>query len=78
MIAGHDLPAVGGWEMIPFEIFRFDIAGSQSQAAALGVILIVLFAASLYIVQPHCRHQGGGIVWLNRANSHSPSGRNPA
>ena len=31
---------LGGWEMIPFGIFTFYIAGSQSQAAALGVILI--------------------------------------
>ena len=33
---------LGGWEMIPFGIFTFYIAGSQSQAAALGVILIVV------------------------------------
>jgi len=38
---------LGGWEMIPFGIFTFYIAGSQSQAAALGVILIVLCALSL-------------------------------
>jgi len=40
----------GGWEMIPFGIFTFYIAGSQSQAAALGVILIALCALSLFIV----------------------------
>ena len=28
---------LGGWEMIPFGIFTFYIAGSQSQAAALGI-----------------------------------------
>ena len=38
---------LGGWEMIPFGIFTFYIAGSQSQAAALGVILIVVCAVSL-------------------------------
>lgn len=52
---------LGGWEMIPFGIFTFYIAGSQSQAAALGVILIVLCAASLYIVNRIAGTRVGGL-----------------
>jgi iron(III) transport system permease protein len=52
---------LGGWEMIPFGIFTFYIAGSQSQAAALGVILIVLCAASLYLVNRIAGTRVGGL-----------------
>ena len=52
---------LGGWEMIPFGIFTFYIAGSQSQAAALGVILIVLCALSLYIVNRIAGTRVGGL-----------------
>jgi iron(III) transport system permease protein len=52
---------LGGWEMIPFGIFTFYIAGSQSQAAALGVILIVLCAASLYVVNRVAGTRVGGL-----------------
>ncbi len=45
----------GGWEMIPFGIFTFYIAGSQSQAAALGVILIAAVRAEPIHRQPHRR-----------------------
>jgi iron(III) transport system permease protein len=52
---------LGGWEMIPFGIFTFYIAGSQSQAAALGVILTVLCALSLWIVNRIAGTKVGGL-----------------
>ncbi len=52
---------LGGWEMIPFGIFTFYIAGSQSQAAALGVILIAVCAASLYVVNRIAGTRVGGL-----------------
>ncbi len=52
---------MGGKEMIPFGIFSFYIAGSQSQAAALGVILIVLCAVSLFIVNRIAGTRVGGL-----------------
>ena len=52
---------LGGWEMMPFGIFTFYIAGSQSQAAALGVILIALCAVSLYIVNRIAGTRVGGL-----------------
>jgi iron(III) transport system permease protein len=52
---------LGGWEMIPFGIFTFYIAGSQSQAAALGVILIALCAVSLWIVNRIAGTRVGGL-----------------
>ena len=52
---------LGGWEMIPFGIFTYYIAGSHSQAAALGVILFVLCAVSLWIVNRVAGTQVGGL-----------------
>jgi len=52
---------LGGWEMIPFGIFTFYIAGSQSQAAALGVILIVVCALSLWVVNRIAGTRVGGL-----------------
>ena len=52
---------LGGWEMIPYGIFTFYIAGSQSQAAALGVILIAVCAASLYVVNRIAGTRVGGL-----------------
>lgn len=52
---------LGGWEMIPFGIFTFYIAGSHSQAAALGVILIVACAICLYIVNRIAGTRVGGL-----------------
>jgi iron(III) transport system permease protein len=52
---------IGGYEMIPVGIFTFYIAGSQSQAAALGVILIVLCAISLWIVNRIAGTRVGGL-----------------
>ncbi len=51
----------GGNEMIPFGIFTFYIAGSQSQAAALGVILIVVCAVSLFAVNKIAGTRVGGL-----------------
>jgi iron(III) transport system permease protein len=51
----------GGNEMIPYGIFTFYIAGSQSQAAALGVILIVVCAVSLFIVNRIAGTRVGGL-----------------
>ena len=47
--------------MIPFGIFTFYIAGSQSHAAALGVILIAVCAASLYAVNKLAGTRVGGL-----------------
>jgi iron(III) transport system permease protein len=52
---------LGGWEMIPIGIFTYYIAGSHGQAAALGVILIVLCAVSLYIVNRVAGTRVGGL-----------------
>jgi len=52
---------LGGWEMIPFGIFTFYIAGSQSEAAALGVILIVVAAISLFAVNRIAGSRVGGL-----------------
>jgi len=52
---------LGGWEMIPFGIFTFYIAGSHSQAAALGVILIAVCAVSLYLVNRIAGTRVGGL-----------------
>ena len=51
----------GGNEMIPFGIFSFYIAGSQSHAAALGVILIAVCAISLYVVNRVAGTRVGGL-----------------
>ncbi len=53
--------ALGGWEMIPIGIFTYYIAGSHGQAAALGVILIVLCAASLWVVNRVAGTKVGGL-----------------
>lgn len=52
---------LGGWEMIPVGIFTYYIAGSHSQAAALGVILIVMCAVSLLIVNRIAGTKVGGL-----------------
>lgn len=52
---------LGGWEMIPIGIFTYYIAGSHSQAAALGVILIVICAVSLFIVNRVAGTKVGGL-----------------
>ena len=52
---------LGGWEMIPIGIFTYYIAGSHSQAAALGVILIVMCAVTLFIVNRVAGARVGGL-----------------
>jgi len=52
---------LGGWEMIPFGIFTFYIAGSSSEAAALGFILIVVCAASLFVMNKIAGTRMGGM-----------------
>jgi ABC-type Fe3+ transport system permease subunit len=52
---------LGGWEMMPFGIFTFCIAGSQSQATALGVVLIAMCALSLYVVNRIAGTRVGGL-----------------
>lgn len=52
---------LGGWEMMPFGIFTFYIAGSQSEAAALGMILIVVCAASLFVINRIAGARVGGL-----------------
>jgi iron(III) transport system permease protein len=52
---------LGGWEMIPVGIFTYYIAGSHGQAAALGVILIVICAASLWVVNRVAGTRVGGL-----------------
>jgi len=42
--------ALGGWEMITNGIFAFYIAGSSSEAAALGAILIAVAAVSVIVI----------------------------
>jgi iron(III) transport system permease protein len=52
---------LGGWEMIPFGIFTFYIAGSQNEAAALGFILIVVAAVSLGLINRLAGAKVGGL-----------------
>ena len=52
---------LGGWEMIPIGIFTYYIAGSHSQAAALGVILIAVCALSLLVVNRVAGTRVGGL-----------------
>src|ERR1700730_3357923 len=53
--------ALGGWEMITNGIFTFYIAGSSSEAAALGVILIAVAATSVGIINRLAAGRMGGV-----------------
>ena len=53
--------SLGGWETIPVGIFAFYIAGSASEAAALGVVLIVVAAASLLVINRVAGTRMGGM-----------------
>jgi iron(III) transport system permease protein len=53
--------ALGGWEMITNGIFAFYIAGSSSEAAALGVILIAVAAVSVIIINRLAAGRMGGV-----------------
>jgi iron(III) transport system permease protein len=53
--------SLGGWETIPVGIFSFYIAGSANEAAALGVVLIVVAAASLLVINRVAGTRMGGM-----------------
>ena len=53
--------SLGGWETIPVGIFAFYIAGSANEAAALGVILIVVAAGSLLLINRVAGTRMGGM-----------------
>ncbi len=53
--------ALGGWEMITNGIFTFYIAGSSSEAAALGVILIAVAALSVLVINRLAAGRMGGV-----------------
>ena len=53
--------ALGGWEMITNGIFAFYIAGSSSEAAALGVILIAVATVSVVIINRLAAGRMGGV-----------------
>ena len=53
--------ALGGWEMITNGIFAFYIAGSSSEAAALGAILIAVAAVSVAVIYRLASGRMGGV-----------------
>jgi iron(III) transport system permease protein len=52
---------LGGWETITVGIFNFYIAGSASEAAALGVVLIVVAATCLAVINRVAGARMGGM-----------------
>jgi iron(III) transport system permease protein len=53
--------SLGGWETITVGIFNFYIAGSASEAAALGVVLIVVAAVCLLVINRVAGARMGGM-----------------
>jgi iron(III) transport system permease protein len=53
--------SLGGWETITVGIFNFYIAGSASEAAALGVVLIGVAAVCLLVIQRVAGARLGGL-----------------
>ncbi|HZS32293.1 MAG TPA: iron ABC transporter permease [Methylomirabilota bacterium] len=53
--------SLGGWETITVGIFNFYIAGSTSEAAALGVVLIAVAAVCVGLVQRVAGARLGGM-----------------
>jgi len=53
--------SLGGWETITVGIFSFYIAGSASEAAALGVILIVIASISVIAINRVAGARMGGM-----------------
>ena len=53
--------SLGGWETIPVGIFAFYIAGSANEAAALGVILIVVAAVAVIVINRIAGARMGGM-----------------
>ena len=53
--------SLGGWETIPVGIFAFYIAGSANEAAALGVVLIVVATISVLAINRIAGARMGGM-----------------
>jgi iron(III) transport system permease protein len=53
--------SLGGWETIPVGIFAFYIAGSANEAAALGVILILVASVSVIAINRIAGTRMGGM-----------------
>jgi ABC-type Fe3+ transport system permease subunit len=53
--------SLGGWETITVGIFNFYIAGRTSEAAALGVVLIVVGAGCLILINRIAGARMGGM-----------------
>ncbi|HET8579171.1 MAG TPA: iron ABC transporter permease [Methylomirabilota bacterium] len=53
--------ALGGWESITNGIFAFYIAGSANEAAALGVILILVAAVTVVVINRVAGAKMGGV-----------------
>ena len=53
--------SLGGWETITVGIFSFYIAGSASEAAALGVILIAVASVSVIVINRIAGARMGGM-----------------
>jgi iron(III) transport system permease protein len=53
--------SLGGWETITVGIFSFYIAGSANEAAALGVVLIVVAAVSVAVINRIAGTRMGGM-----------------
>ncbi|MGH7277799.1 MAG: ABC transporter permease [Candidatus Rokuibacteriota bacterium] len=53
--------SLGGWETIPVGIFSFYIAGSANEAAALGVILILVAAIAVFVINRVAGARMGGM-----------------
>jgi iron(III) transport system permease protein len=53
--------ALGGWESITNGIFAFYIAGSANEAAALGVILILVAALATFVINRVAGTRMGGV-----------------
>jgi iron(III) transport system permease protein len=53
--------SLGGWETMTVGIFAFYIAGSANEAAALGVVLIVVAAVTLGLINRVAGARMGGV-----------------
>jgi iron(III) transport system permease protein len=53
--------SLGGWETIPVGIFSFYIAGSANEAAALGVVLIVVATVTVTVINRLAGTRMGGM-----------------
>ncbi|MBI2206734.1 MAG: ABC transporter permease subunit [Candidatus Rokubacteria bacterium] len=53
--------SLGGWETMTVGIFAFYIAGSANEAAALGVILIVVASITMLVINRTAGARMGGM-----------------